>query len=32
MGFLIKLAGKELKDIKFYLKIAVENIIEKLDF
>lgn len=28
MGFLIKLAGKELKDIIFYLKIAVENIIE----
>ncbi|MFX1478983.1 MAG: L-threonylcarbamoyladenylate synthase [Promethearchaeota archaeon] len=28
MGFLIKLAGKELKDIKFYLDIAVENIIE----
>ncbi len=28
MGFLIRLAGKELKDIEFYLKIAVENIIE----
>ena len=28
MGFLIKLAGKELKDIEVYLKIAVENIIE----
>jgi L-threonylcarbamoyladenylate synthase len=28
MGFLIKLAGKELKDIKLYLDIAVENIIE----
>jgi len=28
MGFLIKLAGKELKDIDIYLKIAVENIIE----
>jgi len=28
MGFLIKLAGKELKKIKFYLDIAVENIIE----
>jgi L-threonylcarbamoyladenylate synthase len=28
MGFLIKLAGKELEDIEFYLKIAVENIIE----
>ena len=28
MGFLIKLAGKELKDIEMYLKIAVENIIE----
>ena len=28
MGFLIKLAGKELKEIVFYLKIAVENIIE----
>ncbi|MFX0106075.1 MAG: L-threonylcarbamoyladenylate synthase [Candidatus Hodarchaeota archaeon] len=28
MGFLIKLAGKELKEIEFYLKIAVENIIE----
>ncbi len=28
MGFLIKLAGKELKDIKFYLDIAVDNIIE----
>lgn len=28
MGFLIKLAGKELKDIEIYLKIAVENIIE----
>ncbi|MFX1364730.1 MAG: L-threonylcarbamoyladenylate synthase [Promethearchaeota archaeon] len=28
MGFLIRLAGKELKDINFYLKIAVENIIE----
>ena len=26
MGFLIKLAGKELKDIEVYLKIAVENI------
>ncbi len=28
MGFLVKLAGKELKDISLYLKIAVENIIE----
>jgi L-threonylcarbamoyladenylate synthase len=28
MGFLIKLAGKELKEIELYLKIAVENIIE----
>ncbi|MFX1409935.1 MAG: L-threonylcarbamoyladenylate synthase [Promethearchaeota archaeon] len=28
MGFLIKLAGKELKDIEFYLQIAVENIID----
>ncbi|MFX1304743.1 MAG: L-threonylcarbamoyladenylate synthase, partial [Promethearchaeota archaeon] len=28
MGFLIKLAGKELKEIEFYLKIVVENIIE----
>ena len=28
MGFLIKLAGKELKQIIFYLKVAVENIIE----
>lgn len=28
MGFLIKLIGKELKDIKFYLDIAVDNIIE----
>ncbi|MFX0038579.1 MAG: L-threonylcarbamoyladenylate synthase [Promethearchaeota archaeon] len=28
MGFLIKLAGKKLKDIKFYLDIAVENVIE----
>ena len=28
MGFLIKLAGKELKDVKFYLDIAVENILE----
>lgn len=28
MGFLIKLAGKELKEIEFYLQIAVENIIE----
>ena len=28
MGFLIKLAGKELKEIEIYLKIAVENIIE----
>ena len=28
MGFLIKLGGKELKDIEVYLKIAVENIIE----
>jgi L-threonylcarbamoyladenylate synthase len=28
MGFLIKLAGKELKEIEFYLKIAVENIID----
>ncbi len=30
MGFLIKLAGKELKEINFYLKIAVENILESL--
>ena len=28
MGFLVKLAGKDLKDINFYLEIAVENIIE----
>jgi L-threonylcarbamoyladenylate synthase len=28
MGFLIKLADKELKDIKLYLDIAVDNIIE----
>lgn len=28
MGFLIKLAGKELKDIRLYIKIAVENIIQ----
>ncbi len=28
MGFLVKLAGKELKEIEMYLKIAVENIIE----
>ncbi|MFX1308933.1 MAG: L-threonylcarbamoyladenylate synthase [Promethearchaeota archaeon] len=28
MGFLIKLAGKELKDIKLYLDIAVDNIVE----
>ena len=28
MGFLVKLAGKELKDIALYLEIAVENIIE----
>ena len=28
MGFLIKLVGKELKEIALYLKIAVENIIE----
>jgi L-threonylcarbamoyladenylate synthase len=28
MGFLIKLTGKELKHIKLYLDIAVENIIE----
>jgi len=28
MGFLVKLAGKELKEIEIYLKIAVENIIE----
>jgi L-threonylcarbamoyladenylate synthase len=28
MGFLIKLAGKKLKDIELYLDIAVENIIE----
>ncbi|KKM72676.1 hypothetical protein LCGC14_1418140 [marine sediment metagenome] len=28
MGFLVKLGGKELKDIKMYLQIAVENIIE----
>ena len=28
MGFLIKLGGKELKEIKIYLQIAVENIIE----
>jgi len=28
MGFLVKLAGKELKEIAIYLEIAVENIIE----
>jgi len=28
MGFLVKLAGKELKEIAVYLEIAVENIIE----
>ncbi|HEC40178.1 hypothetical protein LCGC14_0601540 [marine sediment metagenome] len=28
MGFLVKLGGKELKEIKLYLQIAVENIIE----
>ncbi len=28
MGFLIKLAGKNIKDIKLYLDIAVDNIIE----
>ncbi|UCC19952.1 MAG: threonylcarbamoyl-AMP synthase [Promethearchaeota archaeon] len=28
MGFLIKLAGKELKEIEFYLKIAVEHLID----
>ena len=28
MGFLIKLAGKKLEEIEFYLNIAVENIIE----
>ena len=28
MGFLIKLAGKDIKDIKLYLDIAVDNIIE----
>lgn len=28
MGFLIKLAGKELKEIEFYLKIAVDFIIQ----
>jgi len=28
MGFLIKLKGKELNDIKLYLEIAVDNIIE----
>ena len=28
MGFLVKLGGKELEDIQFYLQIAVENIIE----
>lgn len=28
MGFLIRLAGKELKDTDFFLQIAVENIIE----
>lgn len=28
MGFLIKLAGKELKEIVIYLKIAIENIID----
>jgi len=28
MGFLVKLAGKELKEISLYLEIAVENIIE----
>ncbi|MFX1374889.1 MAG: L-threonylcarbamoyladenylate synthase [Promethearchaeota archaeon] len=28
MGFLIKLGGKDLKDIEIYLKIAVESIIE----
>ena len=28
MGFLIKIAGKDLKDIELYLDIAVENIVE----
>ncbi|MHA1916309.1 MAG: L-threonylcarbamoyladenylate synthase [Promethearchaeota archaeon] len=28
MGFLVKLAGKKLKEIAFFLEIAVENIIE----
>ena len=28
MGFLIKLKGKELKDIDLYLEVAVDNIIE----
>ncbi len=28
MGFLIRLAGKDLKDTEFYLQIAAENIIE----
>ncbi|MFX0081336.1 MAG: L-threonylcarbamoyladenylate synthase [Candidatus Hodarchaeota archaeon] len=28
MGFLVKLAGKELKEIRFYLKIAVDFIIQ----
>ena len=28
MGFLVKLVGKELKDVTLYLEIAVENIIE----
>jgi len=30
MGFLIKLAGKELKDIEIYLKIVVENILKAI--
>jgi len=28
MGFLIKIKGKELKDIDLYLEVAVDNIIE----
>jgi hypothetical protein len=28
MGFLIKLAGKKIEEIKYFLDIAVENIIE----
>ncbi len=28
MGFLVKLAGKDLREVAFYLEVAVENIIE----